>query len=387
MQFKLFGIPIRVNPFFLLIAAYIGYINAQARPMVDDIMALVVTVPIVFFAVLAHELGHAFAGRAFKLTPQIDLHGFGGLTSWTEGRRLTPGRSIFVSFAGPLVGIAFGTPTLVWMMAAEPSQPLAAFALEMFVFVNLGWGVLNLIPMMPLDGGNIMASFFEIFAGGKGRVAARYVSLGLAGLILLWALSVMNIWILVLVGFMAWSNFKALQAERQIGADMPILEGVRGVQQLLEKGDPAGAARQAEKLIPSAKTPLVRQELHNMLAAARYAQGDVNGARMALTVIEQAGLKPDPGLWGAIRLDLGDTEGAVSHLERALGSGKNPFVDQKLAEAYVKGGMFNRALAFYSSEPGEAASRRSVATVGEAARSAGAETEARHLAELAESKK
>jgi Zn-dependent protease len=377
MQFRLFRIPIRVSPFFLLIAAYIGYAN---RPQgVDDILALVVTIPIVFFAVLAHELGHAFAGRAFGLAPQIDLHGFGGLTSWQgDGRRLTPWRSILVSFAGPLVGIVLGIPALGWMMASEPSDALVAFGLQMFVFVNLGWGILNLIPMMPLDGGNIMASFFELFAAGKGRIAARWVSLGLSALILAWALSTMNIWILVLVGFMAWSNWRALQAERQLSDDMPLVEELREVQQALERGDADEVIRRAEALKARAKTPIVRAELQNLLAWGMYLRGDVDFARAALESMP-AGRPPDPALYGAVLLDLGHAEQAIGPLEAALARTGARFVDDKLARALIAASRFDRAVVIYSSSLGDRASKESVTAVRDAARAAGHLDEATQL--------
>ena len=40
------------------------------------------------------------------------------------------------------------------------------------MWVNLGWGVLNLLPILPLDGGHIASSVAELVAGRKGRLAA-----------------------------------------------------------------------------------------------------------------------------------------------------------------------------------------------------------------------
>jgi Zn-dependent protease len=377
MQFRLFRIPIRVSPFFLLIAAYIGYVNRPAA--VDDIVALVVTIPIVFFAVLAHELGHAFAGRSFGLEPQIELHGFGGLTSWRgQGRALTPWRSIFVSFAGPLVGIALGVPALAWSLAATPDDPLVDFTLTMFVFVNLGWGILNLIPMMPLDGGNIMASFFELFAKGKGRIAARWVSLALSAAILAWALATMNIWILVLVGFMAYSNFRSLQAERQLADDMPLIDELRDVQKALERGDADEVIRRAQALRAKATTPIVRAELQNMLAWGMYLRGDVDLARAALEETPK-GRDPDPALYGAILLDLGHADEAIPPLEAALARTGAAFVDEKLARALITTRKFDRAVAIYSSSLGDKASSEAITSVRDAARASGNEEAATRL--------
>lgn len=376
MEFRLFGIPIRVNPFFLLLAAYIGYVN---RPDgADEIAALAVTVPLVFAAVLAHELGHAFAGRVFGLTPRIDLHGFGGLTSWSgAARRLSPWRSMLVSFAGPLVGIAFGVPALVWWIVAEPPGALAVFALEMFVFVNLGWGVLNLVPMMPLDGGNIMAAFFELFAEGKGRIAARWVSLLVSGAILAWAFTTMNIWILVLVGFMAWSNWRALQAERTLSDDLPLLDELGEIQRAHDRGDADEVIARAEALRARARTPVVRAQLQNLLAWGQYVRGDVGAALAALEEMPP-GHAPDPAIHGAVLLHLGHAEQAIDPLEAALAGGSR-FVEEKLARALIAAGRFDRAVTIFSANR---VSADVVAAVRDAARAVGRDDEAVRLDEV-----
>src|SRR5690606_29468442 len=155
--------------------------------------------------------GHAFAGRAFGLEPQIELMGFGGLTRFPAGRALSPGRSILVSAAGPAVGIAIGGVTLLVGKLLVPdllpaiasigdggfdlghlSPGLASgyveYAALAVIWVNLGWGALNLLPMMPLDGGNILASALSLVSPTQGRIAARGASLLVALGIALWAL-------------------------------------------------------------------------------------------------------------------------------------------------------------------------------------------------------
>jgi hypothetical protein len=283
-----------------------------------------------------------------------------------------------VSFAGPLVGIALGVPALAWSLAATPDDPLVDFTLTMFVFVNLGWGILNLIPMMPLDGGNIMASFFELFAKGKGRIAARWVSLALSAAILAWALATMNIWILVLVGFMAYSNFRSLQAERQLADDMPLIDELRDVQKALERGDADEVIRRAQALRAKATTPIVRAELQNMLAWGMYLRGDVDFARAALESMP-AGRPPDPALYGAVLLDLGHADEAIGPLEAALARTGARFVDDKVARALIAARRFDRAVVIYSSSLGDRASKESVTAVRDAARAAGHLDEATQL--------
>lgn len=178
--FRLGRIPVRVHFFFFLMA----FMLAGGRPG----PLLVSWVIVVFVSVLLHELGHALMGRAFGLTPEIDLHGMGGLTSWRSGPKLGPGPFILISLAGPLTGIALGLVAYVVSHRVALS-PMGRAVLGQFVWVNVGWGILNLIPMLPLDGGNVLARTLDLLTGGRGRKPAHVVSAALAALLILYVLA------------------------------------------------------------------------------------------------------------------------------------------------------------------------------------------------------
>ena len=99
---------------------------------------------------LAHELGHAFTGRAFGLQPAITLHGMGGVTTWVSGRNLSAGRSLLISLAGPAVGLFVGVVLLlaglgVAILAPHYQPPaLASQLFEAAVYVNIIWSLFNL---------------------------------------------------------------------------------------------------------------------------------------------------------------------------------------------------------------------------------------------------
>ena len=150
LQFPLFGFPVRVQPWFFLTAWFIG-------PRTDGSVAENVTwIAVVVAGVLLHELGHAFVGRAFGLNPHIELHAFGGLTGWQRGRALTPLQNVAISAAGPAAGIAAGIASLAIRHLMQP-QPgsVGAYLFFSLIWINLGWAILNLLPVLPLDGGNI----------------------------------------------------------------------------------------------------------------------------------------------------------------------------------------------------------------------------------------
>ena len=112
-------------------------------------LALVTWVVVAGLAVLIHELGHAFAYRAFGVQPRIVLSAVFGLTF---GDELPPTRSLVVSLAGPATGIALGLVSIGLAVVIGPGDG-HALVVEDLAFVGFGWALLNLLPIQPLDGG------------------------------------------------------------------------------------------------------------------------------------------------------------------------------------------------------------------------------------------
>src|SRR5262249_49832192 len=140
-RLKVFGIPVTVEITFVLMALVLGS-NRRA-----DAATLIEWISVVFFSVLFHELGHALVGRAFGLDPQIRLYAFGGLTSWSGGRDITPGRSILLSAGGPGAGFLLGGVVFLFAVALGPgSSSFAKTTVGDLLWVNIGWGILNLLP-------------------------------------------------------------------------------------------------------------------------------------------------------------------------------------------------------------------------------------------------
>ncbi len=203
LQFRLFGFPVAVQPFFFLTAWLIG-------PR-GDIQTSILWIVCVVVGVLAHELGHASAGRRFGLNPVILLHGFGGATSWRGGPALSSGRRIMVSAAGSGVGILIGVLTLAASRLLEPAPgTIIGHLLTYTVWINLGWGVLNLLPVLPLDGGHIAATAAETLFGRRGRTAALVLSLSFTVGLALWAIWQGQIWLTILAVILTVTNFQAL---------------------------------------------------------------------------------------------------------------------------------------------------------------------------------
>ncbi len=197
IRFSLFGIPVTVRPSFLLIAALLGL---GTRSVVRTAL----WVGVVFVSILIHELGHALVARSFGSTVTIELNGIGGLTTWTGASGMGPGRRALVAASGSAVGVVFGLIVLVIDELTGPHQGLLQFTLANFILVNVFWGLLNWLPVRPLDGGHLLVSLLEKLAPERGPAIARVTfivtaavgaflafqfGLLFAGLIALWLLA------------------------------------------------------------------------------------------------------------------------------------------------------------------------------------------------------
>lgn len=154
IRFSLFGIPIRIEPFFWVIMALIG--GALRADTKEGIALTSMFVVAGFISITIHELGHALTMRKYGANAEIVLHGMGGLA--IPDRGFTRRQSFLVTAAGPVLQIIFGLA--VWVVAKDVGIPhpyLAAFV-TFFVWISIVWALLNLVPVLPLDGGHIMAS-------------------------------------------------------------------------------------------------------------------------------------------------------------------------------------------------------------------------------------
>jgi len=232
LRFTLFGIPVRVHPLFWVITALLG---ASA----GSLIGVLVWVPAVFLSILVHELGHALAMRRFAQVPQITLHYGGGLTSaepfWWGGRPvsvpLTPGQDVLIALAGPGAGFGLAAVILGIVVAAGGTVsattllgvlPLPAAALPAggwladwivatFLWINIFWGLINLLPVFPLDGGNIARTLLvrsDPWNGVRKSLRLSVIAgavVAVAGLIFL-----ASPFLALLFGYLAFTSYMAL---------------------------------------------------------------------------------------------------------------------------------------------------------------------------------
>lgn len=314
LRFRLFGFPVEIQPGFWLLAAIIAFGPKRSA------LEIATWVAVILVSVLVHELGHAVAARAYGQQPSIALHMMGGLTSWAPTHELGAKRRILVTLAGPGAGFALGALAYVALLAmagqtrggeATPSEVESALAL--LCVANLFWSAINLLPVLPFDGGQIMATAL----GPSRRQLAAGLSLvfGLVvAAVLLRMGSVLGAVIFALGGI---SSFLAARQQRQGNVDPraleEILERARGE---LGEGRPERAGAMAQAVLTAAPTPDVARSAAEIWAWSALDQGDVARAR-ALLREPPGGLPFDALLEGAIHDADGDAERAARVLYRA----------------------------------------------------------------------
>lgn len=236
LRFQIFGIPIRVHPLFWLVAVLLGFRGGE------DPINLLIWVGCVFISILVHELGHAMIALVHGWRPWITLYGFGGLASYQPTRHDARSQ-ILISAAGPVAGFLF----IAFVMAAvqasghtvqlfpDPNElflapeemvnlfpPWAAFQIfdslnvNVLVFylwqINILWGLLNLLPIYPLDGGQIMRELCLSANRNRGIEQSLWISIFVAGGVAI--LSIMHfgdLFLALMFGYLAYLNYNTLQ--------------------------------------------------------------------------------------------------------------------------------------------------------------------------------
>jgi Zn-dependent protease len=149
--FTLAGIPVRATLGFLLLVAYYAYsLRWGGMPAIGGWLIAVVV------SFLVHEFGHALVARRFKLAPEVYLHGWGGLCA--HQRAKSDRDDALIIIAGPLAGLALAgvIAAVQWGMPRTiATSPFLHFFFESMWLINFWWSLVNLLPLFPLDGGQL----------------------------------------------------------------------------------------------------------------------------------------------------------------------------------------------------------------------------------------
>lgn len=239
LKFSLFGFPVRIHPLFFLMPVVMA--SGAAGGDLNAGVALLVVTAVFLVSILVHELGHALAFRYYGIDSHIVLYLMGGLAipsgfaGWRGARQrsVTPGAQIAISLAGPFAGFALAAVFLAvgLMLGAgvrvslDDGLPLPHFDLSggvavksialwtflaIGLWVNLFWNLINLVPVFPLDGGQVARQLFLLSDPWNGARNAAILSIIAAVLVAVWGFSTGNRFAGIFFAMLAISNYQML---------------------------------------------------------------------------------------------------------------------------------------------------------------------------------
>ncbi len=225
IHFQFLGFPTRVTWSFWVAAVVLGWsacnswdqefisagLDSPGAPILLIIWSLAI-----FVSILVHELGHAIAMRHFGIRSRMILYHFGGLAigssfgSWNGARRgsLNARDSLLIAAAGPAAQLALAafvyaigrylgiSLELDWLIQdyfsiqppkVESLGSAATYAMfNSLVTPSVLWALLNLLPILPMDGGNIMLNTLALSRNSNPQRNAHLVSIFVAALVALY---------------------------------------------------------------------------------------------------------------------------------------------------------------------------------------------------------
>jgi Zn-dependent protease len=324
-HFRIFGVPIRVEPFFIVVAALFGI-------RLEPLWVVFAWVVIVFVSVLVHEMGHALTYRALGQRSAVVLHGFGGFTVATGGGRrvLSKGKSILVSVSGAFAQLlVLGLPAwllyrsdwydeagLTWLLAGGDGfswVPIVYYT----QFVSIWWALFNLLPIRPLDGGHVAETLVGFETACKLSIGAAII----AGFITFRS-GQFGLFGLIFFGVFAYMNYRDLKNGQSTGAfdveapDAPASKGRAGKRSRRRRGAPDLQVVRPTDAMPDLTPRLPTAEAETRAWNA-LRSGD--GGRAA-SIVRQSGEGGNAFLQASIALLTGPVEMADDLFETAYRS-------------------------------------------------------------------
>jgi len=208
IQFRLFGIPVTVQPFFWLTLAIIG--GALRIDSREGMIYLVFFIAAGFVSIMVHELGHALMAVKFGARTEIVLQAFGGYAAYS-GVRMTRGQSAMITAAGPVVQMVLGAAAYGLLKSGLNMPENALIFIWLIFVISFIWAILNLFPVLPMDGGRLV----EAALGPQRLKITLMISLvtAVAVGILAWTMF-RQPFLAIFMGYFAWLSYQELQRAR-----------------------------------------------------------------------------------------------------------------------------------------------------------------------------
>jgi Zn-dependent protease len=247
--FRLLGFPVHVGAGFIIFMVLLAFLNDGGE------FGWWLAGSVAGFT-LIHELAHAVVARRAGAEASISLEFMAGFTSYHAVHPLSRTWTLAISLAGPLVHVATGVALLV-ALGGDPFERPSAF--DSARLAAVWWagpviGLINLIPVLPLDGGNAVTTVLDRFLPGRAETVMTYASVAVTVTALVATPFVDRLaGMTVFIGFLLLIQLQGLFAHRQRTAVSPIDRAVAAAR--------AGDRRGAERLLVKAfgqRVPLVQ---------------------------------------------------------------------------------------------------------------------------------
>ncbi|MFN3151062.1 site-2 protease family protein [Bremerella sp.] len=247
LHFSLFNIPVRVHPLFWLVALLMGFNGGDPK-------VVLLWVAAVFISILVHEMGHALVIQWYGWIPSVVLYSFGGLaihnpniqSNYGAGRaKRNQWTQIIISLAGPgagfllaglIVAICWGTglaqfEVMTFGQTMVPSNldlipgerllayPYIAVLINMMLYINIYWGLVNLLPIWPLDGGKISRELFQMADRGMAIRNSLILSIVCAVGVAILGFQNDQRFIAIFFAFMAIQNYQDISGPNRSGGN------------------------------------------------------------------------------------------------------------------------------------------------------------------------
>lgn len=291
MTSSFFRIPVHIQPTFWMLAAFLGWINAGTIP------GTLIWIGIVTLSVLIHEYGHALTAIAFHQRAAIELLIYGGLTKRT-GKNLKKWQEFIVVLNGPLAGAFLAIITYSILSAFQPMlNPMSVYALTVTWQVNVFWTILNLLPIYPMDGGQLITIVLQGIFGLNGLRTALLIStiIGLLATVTFFLISAFLAGALFLMlTFESYRSWRSSCAMTQIDQNPAFQKQLHLAQMMIDEGSVESAIPLLDQLAHITEKGVIHDSSIALLAKLYYQQGRYQSASSLLKSI--AAKLDGPGL-------------------------------------------------------------------------------------------
>lgn len=230
LHFSVFGVPVRVHPLFFLLPILWG--ADRGNPL-----SVLIFIVVFFVSILVHELGHSVTMLAMGRRSRIVLHLMGGVAipEGYGGGRLSTRDEVTIYAAGPIAGfllallligvvkllngqiytgVVYGFLPVIYPIfigSMIESNYYLGELLVIGILINVYLNLFNLLPVIPLDGGQIMREIWVQADPWNGLRGALWTSVIVGVGLSLLGFSIRETFMGIFFAFLALNNFQTLQ--------------------------------------------------------------------------------------------------------------------------------------------------------------------------------